>query len=1056
VARPGLWIRLLVAAVVAAVAALWLALAAGPQDGRRLTTATAPPPNAAAPVQPRPPSAKAAPSVRTFRLERETPREKELAVGTADAYEIDLDSGQYLHFHVEQLGVDVAIDVFPPSRPRWFRADSPNGSQGPEEVYLVADRPGRYRLVVVAMKPGAHGRYLARLAAVRPASFADHDRAAAQLAAAEAAALPSSPGSFWQAAAGYEKALRLWQGLGDLQQQAWVLHSLGKLYFENGRSADALAVFLRHLAVTRLLRHDFDQAIALNGMGRAFGQLGDFASARSSYEKALAIWRSHHQVDAEVTTSINLGVLLQSYGKPWEALTCFRGARDLAQQGKLTKGEINALNGMGWVYASEGDWQRASAAREQALSLANQTKDKQLRIITLRQLGDAHLAAGEPEKALLYLRRALDLLDDPEAASERALLLDSIGLCLQQQGAYEQALDAFRKALAVFEQSNNAAATDARINLGRAYVRLHRPEQALAQYGQALDQARREGDRTLESVARFGMATAERERGNLILALAHADAALQIVEALRAEALRPDLQRSYLAWHETYFDLLVEIQMARHRQQPGSGFDRLAFERSEQARARQLFDALAAKREIRAGLATAGPAPRARRDRLTAEISVQDRIRRRPEVSPADAAAAQRRLSELLDQLHDFDAATRRGISGVAVRAEGSTPSPLSLAGTLLDSDTVLLEYYLQEPRSFLWVVSSNGRVRSYELPGRRDIETRVRSLVGLLSGTDQRCWTLPDAGRDAAARESAELGRILLGQVGGDLDGKQLAIAASGALQYLPFAALLDPGGREEPLALRHAIVYVPSLTVLGALRERAGSRQPAAGLLAMIADPVFGASDPRLRGTPAWKPRPAAGELPRLTQSRAEADAILGLVPDARVLLRTGFEASPELVTGGALDRYRILHCATHGTDQVDQPEMSAIELSAFDSRGNPRDGYLRAKDVAGLDLGADLVVLSACSTALAPEIDREGMFGLAQGFLAAGARQVLVSLWNVGDLSTAELMQRFYRHLLDRHQPLPAGAALRLAQQEMWQQPRWRSPDHWAGFVLEGDWR
>jgi CHAT domain-containing protein len=104
--------------------------------------------------------------------------------------------------------------------------------------------------------------------------------------------------------------------------------------------------------------------------------------------------------------------------------------------------------------------------------------------------------------------------------------------------------------------------------------------------------------------------------------------------------------------------------------------------------------------------------------------------------------------------------------------------------------------------------------------------------------------------------------------------------------------------------------------------------------------------------------------------------------------------------------------------------------------------------------LRLRADLVVLSACATALGPELQREGMFGLPQGFLAAGARRVLVSLWNVGDTSTTELMQRFYGHLL--RERLPAAEALRLTQIEMWRQPRWRDPFHWAGFVLEGDWQ
>jgi CHAT domain-containing protein/tetratricopeptide (TPR) repeat protein len=975
-----------------------------------------------------------------------------------DVYEIDLDPDNYLHLDVEQRGVDVRIEVFAPRRRHLFIADSPSGSWGPEDVHLVADRAGRYRLAVSAVTRGAHGRYLARIEALRPASPADRDRAAAQLAAAQAKELSPGPGSFWEAAARYEKALRLWQGLGDLQPQAWALLPLGRLYFANGHSGDAVAVFLRLRTVCRALPAANDEAAALNGLGRAYDQLGQFESARTAYEGSLAIWRSRGAQVNVATTLLNLAILYQSHGDSRQALSCFRQARELAHQAGNLDREINALDGMGWAYASLADWQRARDMRLLALGLTNRPPVRlQLKIKTLRQLGDVQLAAGEPEQALFYLSQALKLEDDPAAALDRARILDSMGLCWQQQGADQKALDAFRKALVVFEQQPGAAAAamDARINLGRVLVRLHRPDQALEQYGLALEQAERTGDRPLAAVARFGMAAAERERGNHILALRHGEAALASVESLRAEALRPDLQRSYLAWHETYFDLLVDVLMALHRQQPGGGSDRLAFARSEQARSRQLFDALVFRRELRARGTAEGRTLRARRDSLAAELAAQDQARKRPGVEAANAAAAERQVSELLDQLNELEAEVRRGAQGPAGQAApGAPPAVDEQLRNLLDPGTLLLEYHLQEPRSFLWVVSAEGRMQSFELPGRGEIEARVRSLVGLLSGGDPRLWTEAEGGRETVLRESRELGRILLGQAAANLGGKRLAIAASGALQYLPFAALPDPRESEAPLGLAHEIVYVPSLAVLAELRQRAAVRPRPPGLLAIVADPVFGASDPRLRGTPAWKPGPVAGELPRLVQTGAEAAAIRALAPGGPVIEKSGFDASPELVTSGALDSCRILHFATHGTSQASRPELSAIVLSSFDRQGHPRDGLLRARDVARLDLSADLVVLSACSTALGPEIDREGMSGLAQSFLEAGARQVLVSLWNVGDVSTAELMQRFYRHLLgDRR---PAGEALRLAQQEMWLQPRWRSPDHWAGFVLQGDWR
>jgi CHAT domain-containing protein len=192
----------------------------------------------------------------------------------------------------------------------------------------------------------------------------------------------------------------------------------------------------------------------------------------------------------------------------------------------------------------------------------------------------------------------------------------------------------------------------------------------------------------------------------------------------------------------------------------------------------------------------------------------------------------------------------------------------------------------------------------------------------------------------------------------------------------------------------------------------------------------------------------------LPRLPQSRKEAVAIAALLPPGRAFQALDFAASRELVTGGRLSRFRILHIATHGLLRQDHPELSALVLSRFDKAGRPWDGYLRVPDIAGLSLPADLVVLSACETALGREMAGEGMEGLPQAFFTAGASRVLVSLWQVEESSTAALMETFYRGLLHKH--LPAARALREAQLAIRAQPRWSAPRFWAGFVLEGDWR
>ena len=171
-------------------------------------------------------------------------------------------------------------------------------------------------------------------------------------------------------------------------------------------------------------------------------------------------------------------------------------------------------------------------------------------------------------------------------------------------------------------------------------------------------------------------------------------------------------------------------------------------------------------------------------------------------------------------------------------------------------------------------------------------------------------------------------------------------------------------------------------------------------------------------------------------------------------RCFRRSDFDATLALATSGRLNGYRIVHFATHGLINTSRPELSGLALSLVDRDGRSRDGFLRLNTIYNLRLSADLVVLSACQTALGKEVAGEGLVGLTRGFMYAGTRRVIASLWQVSDVATAELMKKFYAGMLQRR--LPAPAALHSAQLEMAKDPRWSSPYFWAGFVLQGDWK
>jgi CHAT domain-containing protein len=263
--------------------------------------------------------------------------------------------------------------------------------------------------------------------------------------------------------------------------------------------------------------------------------------------------------------------------------------------------------------------------------------------------------------------------------------------------------------------------------------------------------------------------------------------------------------------------------------------------------------------------------------------------------------------------------------------------------------------------------------------------------------------------------------------------------------------------------------------------LRQEVKDRKPAAKTVVVLADAVFAGNDKRvteMRSAAAPdNPLPVSsrgigrelllgleraaeesgvrgGNLPRLPGTRVEAMQIISLVSKGEGMEALDFAASRQTATSGELSQYRYVHFATHGFLNSLHPELSGIALSMFDERGNPQDGFLRAHEVFNLKLSAELVVLSACQTGLGKEVKGEGLVSLTRGFMYAGAPRVVVSLWSVNDLATAELMGRFYRGMLN--DKLRPAAALRAAQVSLMKEKGWQSPFYWAAFTLQGEWR
>jgi CHAT domain-containing protein len=443
------------------------------------------------------------------------------------------------------------------------------------------------------------------------------------------------------------------------------------------------------------------------------------------------------------------------------------------------------------------------------------------------------------------------------------------------------------------------------------------------------------------------------------------------------------------------------------------------------------------------------------------------------------AAAIEKEIQEILKQYQEVEGQIRQVSPGYAALTQPQALSAKEVQQQLLDSDTLLLEYALGEERSYVFAVTHDS-IAAFPLPKRTEIEAPARELYLLLSSRTPGEETRKQKPVRAPAEYKlalAKLSQMVLGPVADQLNRKRVLVVSDGALQYIPFAILLTPENPSVSLLMEHEVVNLPSASVLAVLRQQLSGRKAAPKAVAVLADPVFDIHDDRLRlATKNDKSSPpdsaqASGQsglyqsarevdparngtFPRLPYSRREADAIFSIAKQGNVTESLDFNASKDTAMSPHLRDYRIVHFATHGLLNNEHPELSGLVFSLVDRQGKIQDGFLRLLDIYNLDLNADLVVLSACQTALGKLIAEEGLVGLTRGFMYAGAPRVMASLWKVDDEATAELMKKLYEGML-KHSLTPAQA-LRSAQVWMSQQKRWKHPYYWAGFVLQGEWK
>lgn len=844
---------------------------------------------------------------------------------------------------------------------------------------------------------------------------------------------------FAAAALSLKEGVGIFADLGMAKEQAAALADFG-VVMENAVNFTAARSFFEESAgLQSTLKDDVSVAEQFRNLGRIYDlRLNQYAVAEQYYAKAGDIYAKTGNGTLEAETLLERGRCQRLLGNfpaadklYGEALTKV-GSKDLRTTMRIVLEQANNA----WF---QGRYQEAFDLREKVEKSAKAEQWPLEQVMAKNTGGLIWWTLGDNKRALLELRGALERSEKLAVRrDEVATTLNNIGLVQRESGDYAKALETLDKALAIDRKlgSRWAMAYDLR-NLGQTRLKMGDAATALQQFSEAATMAGDIGDKVnlakiflargdaemalqqtsaeasyrkaleiadallLREVrwrALFGLARLQKQGGDSAKAALSYQQALDTVEGLRAEIKLDQLKDGFLADKMDVYaglvGLLVEL---------GRGDE--AFAVAERSRSRNLIDILGRQR-----LSLSGSVDQElydRQVRLKEQLLEQENLSVQA-ASPQERARYGQALEKLRGDYQDLliDIERKRPELLALVKVN---PTTLADIRAQLEPGVALLSYYQLSDKLLCWKIERDKATLLVQ-------NISAKELAGKLSSYRRMLQNL-----EPLDKQSRELYELLVAPPlaeSGEL--RSVGIIPHGSLHYLAFATLND--GRDY-LVDRQKLFYLPAASVLKYTLARRSSNKNRRILA--IGNPDLGNS---------------ALDLPF---AEREAGTLRWNYPDVTTLTR---ERATESWIREHISEFGVIHIASHGEFDPVNPLFSAIRLA----KDGKSDGELQAEEIFGLDIKADLVVLSACQTGLGDIRSGDDVVGMNRAFIFAGTHSLMSSLWRVSDVSTAIMMKQFYRNYMTY------GKAESLARAMRHVKNRYPHPGYWGAFSLTGDYQ
>jgi CHAT domain-containing protein/TPR repeat protein len=862
----------------------------------------------------------------------------------------------------------------------------------------------------------------------------------------------------------YKKAMFFSQAVGFISQERecqsyidiYEYYSEGKKYRSSGQYQKSILSFKKAIDLSRQIQSKEHEAKCLRQLSICYLRLNNLKNFYSLNKKVLKLARGLNHQTEEGRCLNNIGIYHLKLAEYSKALSSYLNSLDISRKTNNFNVEADCLSNIALLYKHIGDYKRAIDYLEMAMEIDRQIGDDREISMDLNNLGIVYAqkailygSKNDYFVAMEYFKECLKLAEKVGEKRVEVRVLNNIAIIQRELNNYEESISYLQLAL---ENSNKIRDIEANgaicSNLGINFFKKGLYKKASLYLQKAVEQGKRIKAAHILWEAYYGLGKCYEHKNELLEAMDCYYKSINEIDNIRSriplDTYKAWFVRDKLQIYESLIHLLYRLR------------DRL----SSDEMGEKIFNVIE-KAKARAFLEVLGESQINVEDKLNSELKnrqkdISNRIASLVK-SLCDASLSFENRKKILEEYQQAE--NEYMLLLARMRAENPEtanmvlPEPChlkQLQEDLLDNKTALIEYFLGEKKSFVFIIKKKS-FNLYLLPSKKEIRKSIRGFIKEISD--------PPIGRFRGHLAAKRLYQELLIPQKGELTEsiENLIIVPDGLLYYLPFETLMTKSrerlSNDNFLIEKYKITYAPSCSSLLFLSRKKKITNPQKSLLA-IGNPVFDLNDINKDGkrTPSIILKELyenqGFDFSSLPHSEKEIKEIARLFSPSKSDVFVGDTVREGLLKELPLWDYQIVHFACHGLIDEKFPFRSALVLNLNEDL--EEDGFLLVREIYSLRLLADMVVLSACQTGRGKIENMEGVLGLPRIFFYCGAKSVVSSLWNINDRSTAKFMAYFYKFLSKGEDK---AEALRMAKLKMLKS-KYSHPYYWAAFVLHGD--